>query len=634
MAIDLDTIKGETSTEFGKSLLGAMSTENERIRKQNEKAQKKSERIALGLDIGMGFANYVINEDNKKFEQQEMNAGNIIKTRTAYRNSEEIAGQETTAKAYDGGYDAYWTAQGEARAKLELDAKYGTYYNKTQYDALLKSRGKQFGDILREAHTKRLNAYNKYISTVGPEANEDAYLEAIRDSRPQDVQSKINKVLGKVTGLSADDEINTNISSILSSSENINKYQKIYEETKNATLSVILAEELPEKLGVPSAVVVGEVLQQKTKDPFGKETTEYLQVMRSSNPDGSSTTTLVNLDSGDVNSKGSLSAKNNFNVNVAAATDNSTFTTLGSDALNAYVPENTKEIINNLIDEEVKSLNYKYGNKKERGAAREAIIKRQHARVGVMIYNLMDQLDLSSKRAAQVATQVYIDDATANGTGTGSKGAGIYSPYVTLKAMALSETSGEGKFTSTEIRKLVGNTGENLIIEYVNSSKTERKNLIQIFKKLEGLNGFEYIQEAQMVAEEVAKYPTQNNSEIISTAKAVRNDFRNSKNNSLSAMQATAAAITNAPDPASSAIVVPPPAPKTRGGRKTESAEVQKQRKNYKDIIKAEKQVQYIESLLVNPKVKANIPRYQRSLDEAKKTLNQLKAEYTSTYGE
>lgn len=633
MAIDLDTIKGETSTEFGKSLLGAMSTENERIRKQNEKAQKKSERIALGLDIGMGFANYVINEDNKKFEQQEMNAGNIIKTRTAYRNSEEIAGQETTAKAYDGGYNAYWTAQGEARAKLELDAKYGTYYNKTQYDALLKSRGKQFGDILREAHTKRLDAHNKYISTVGPEANEDSYLEAIRDSRPQDVQSKINKVLGKVTGLSADDEINTNISSILSSSKNINKYQKLYEETKNASLSAILAEELPEKLGVPTAVR-GKVYEQKTKDPFGNEKTNYLQEVKSLNQDGSSTTRLVDLDSGNIDSKGSLSAKNNFDVNVAAATDNSTFTTLGSDALNAYVPENTKEIINNLIDEEVKSLNYQYGNKKEKGAAREAIIKRQHARVGVMIYNLMDQLDLSSKRAAQVATQVYIDDATANGTGTGSKGAGSYSPYVTLKAMALSETSGEGKFTSTEIRKLVGNTGENLIIEYVNSSKTERKNLIKIFNKLEGLNGFEYIKEAQMVAEEVAKYPTENNSEIISTAKAVRNDFRNRKNNSLAAMQSTAAAITNAPDPASSVIVVPPPAPKTRGGRKTESAEVQKQRKNYKDIIKAEKQVQYIESLLINPKVKANIPRYQKSLDEAKKTLNQLQAEYTSTYGE
>ena len=148
--------------------------------------------------------------------------GKNLATKIALQNHTDITSAEKTAQAFEGGYNAYFSAQGEARVKVELDSKFGSgYYNQATYNALLKSRGAKVGRLLLDAHTTRLDASNTYLAQSG---GEKTYNDIIKDTRETTIKGKISSYLGSVTGLTSDDEIAQSAEDLFDSATELNRF--------------------------------------------------------------------------------------------------------------------------------------------------------------------------------------------------------------------------------------------------------------------------------------------------------------------------------------------------------------------------------------------------------------------------
>jgi hypothetical protein len=143
MAIDMSKVKGESSTEFGKSLLAESQASNQRIRDSNAKDANKDAWKNLGLNIGIGYVNDFQEKKQAEFLATEQNAANILTTKNAYTGATLAIDQEEAAKANESGYDSYFNAIAEKRVREKLVAKYTGQgvYSKIQFEGLVKAGG-------------------------------------------------------------------------------------------------------------------------------------------------------------------------------------------------------------------------------------------------------------------------------------------------------------------------------------------------------------------------------------------------------------------------------------------------------------------------------------------------------------
>tara|TARA_R110002167_G_scaffold328486_1_gene534789 strand:+ start:148 stop:2124 length:1977 start_codon:yes stop_codon:yes gene_type:complete len=470
MAIDMSKVKGESSTEFGKSLLAETQASNARINKANNKANQRSALIKVGL----GAADMFVAKQADALLMNEENTKNTIQTKLAWQNSQEIAATEATAQAYAGGYDAYWNAQGEASAEIELKTKYGTQGNTLQRKELVTQRGAIFGNYNKENHLARLKANEAYLASGG---GEGAYLKALKLTTPRTVMGKITNYIGEKSGLTADAEIAQNAQNILTSAQALNAFQETYKTSKNSTIAIALAKEvdaLPEKLR-PKSVTLSDVMTYEETDILNRVTKTPYYIAQQEQDDGSITRTTVGVDMQPISLR-SFQNQNNFSSVVAQATQKEEIVALGSSVVSKYLSADEKDILNERIDSELGNFNLLEKNAKAKAKATAAT--RIHSRVGVMTYQAQRNLGLTARQGSQLAVEMLRLDMTATGTGASAEGIGKFNPYNTLTAMSNMENREPGNWRYVDsVSRVVGLNGENLFTSYLDSTALQREQM-------------------------------------------------------------------------------------------------------------------------------------------------------------
>ena len=634
----MSKIKGQSSTEYGESLLGEMQASNERIRKDNQSSADKYARMNIGVNAAIGFADSIMEKKHNEFINNEKNAANIIKTRGAYTATTDIFADEKAAQSFAGGYNAYWAAQGEAKVDIELSAGFqeGTY-NKTTYNLLKKSRGTDVGKLMLDAHTKRLKASNNYLSLTG-KGGEDAYLTALSGTKPKDIQGSINSYLGKVTGLSAGDEISKRASMLLDSATSVETFDVAYKDVRNAEVAILLAKELPDSLGVPASVR-GEITSTVITDEFGKQEIVNQQAVTAYDKNGIGKTYMVDLDGNKIEPVQSFTDKNNFLTKVAAGSKNDVIVSLGQSSLSAYIQPSEREAFDEKIKEHLKQSKFNFMQDKDKAAAGSALVKNVHAKVGVMVRTLQQELGLSSVRAAQVAVRMIVNDPSVAGSGSTSKGAGIGSPYHTLQAMSQATSTGDAEFAPATIDTIIGAQGTNMVNAYLNSSTNERTQLATAIELLPAMS--EKTQQKIEMAQRLAVRVSELNPRLYeSTAQAIqiadqqlREEAQLNTVNQAAQVQAPVEKLAVAPNLLMSTLPLPPKAPDSRQGRMKETASSKQQRTEYLKVIKTQKRK---EEILKNPVKKGSYSysRIKLREDDAIKNADNLYSAYIKKYGE
>ena len=635
--------------DFGTSLLANVRARKDagqaEARKYARSQKNKDTRAAFlapFVSAGLGAIGSAINEGTaqktQNFLNNEENSANIIKTRGAYTATTDILADEKTAQAFDGGYSAYWAAQGEAKADIELSAGFqdGTY-NKTTYDLLKKSRGVEVGRLMLNAHTKRLKASNDYLSLTG-KGGEDAYLTALTGTKPKDIQGSITSYLGKVTGLSAGDEISKRAAMLLDSATSVETFDVAYKDVRNAEVAILLAKELPDSLGVPASVK-GEVKTNVVNDGFGGQTVINQQSVTAYGKDGSSNTYIVNLDNNTIDTVQSFTDKNNFLTKVAQGSTNDAIVSLGQSSLSAYIQPSEREAFDEKIKEHLKQSKFNFMQDKDKAAAGTELVKNVHAKVGVMVRTLQQELGLSSVRAAQVAVRMIVNDPSVAGSGSTSKGAGIGSPYHTLQAMSQATSTGDAEFAPATIDTIIGAQGTNMVNAYLNSSTNERTQLATAIELLPAMS--EKTQQKIEMAQRLAVRVSELNPRLYESIgqaiqiadQQLREEAQLNTANQAAQVQAPVEKLAVAPDLLMSTLPLPPKAPDSRQERMKETASSKQQRTEYLKVIKAQKRK---EEILKNP-VKKGSYSYSRMKpreDDAIKYADNLYSAYIKKYGE
>ena len=632
----MSKIKGQSSTEYGESLLGEMQASNERIRKDNQSSADKYARINIGVNAAIGFADSIMEKKHNEFINNEKNAANIIKTRGAYTATTDIFADEKAAQSFAGGYNAYWAAQGEAKVDIELSAGFqeGTY-NKTTYNLLKKSRGTDVGKLMLDAHTKRLKASNNYLSLTG-KGGEDAYLTALSGTKPKDIQGSINSYLGKVTGLSAGDEISKRASMLLDSATSVETFDVAYKDVRNAEVAILLAKELPDSLGVPASVR-GKITSTVITDEFGKQEIVNQQAVTAYDKNGIGKTYMVDLDRNKIEPVQSFTDKNNFLTKVAAGSKNDVIVSLGQSSLSAYIQPSEREAFDEKIKEHLKQSKFNFMQDGDRAKAGTALVKNVHAKVGVMVRTLQQELGLSSVRAAQVAVRMIVNDPSVAGSGSTSKGAGIGSPYHTLQAMSQATSTGDAEFAPATIDTIIGAQGTNMVNAYLNSSTNERTQLATAIELLPAMS--EKTQQKIEMAQRLAVRVSELNPRLYeSTAQAIQiadQQLREEAqlNTVNQAAKVPVKELAVAPNLLMSTLPLPPKAPDSRQGRMKETASSKQQRTEYLKVIKTQKRK---EEILKNPVKKGSYSysRIKPREDDAIKNADNLYSAYIKKYGE
>lgn len=634
----MSKIKGQSSTEYGESLLGEMQASNERIRKDNQSSADKYARMNIGVNAAIGFADSIMEKKHNEFINNEKNAANIIKTRGAYTATTDIFADEKAAQSFAGGYNAYWAAQGEAKVDIELSAGFqeGTY-NKTTYNLLKKSRGTDVGKLMLDAHTKRLKASNNYLSLTG-KGGEDAYLTALSGTKPKDIQGSINSYLGKVTGLSAGDEISKRASMLLDSATSVETFDVAYKDVRNAEVAILLAKELPDSLGVPVSVK-GEITSTVIADGFGGEEIVNQQAVTAYDKNGVGTTFMANLDDNTIEPVKSFTDKNNFLTKVAAGSKIDAIVNLGQSSLSAYIQPSEREAFDEKIKEHLKQSKFNFMQDEDKAKAGTALVKNVHAKVGVMVRTLQQELGISAVRASQVAVRMIVNDPSVAGSGSTSKGAGIGSPYHTLQAMSQATSTGNAEFAPATIDTIIGAQGTNMVNAYLNSSTNERTQLATAIELLPAMS--EKTQQKIEMAQRLAVRVSELNPRLYeSTAQAIQiadrqltEEAQLNTVNQAAQVQAPVEKVAVAPDLLMSTLPLPPKAPDSRQGRMKETASSKQQRTEYLKVIKTQKRK---EEILKNPVKKGSYSysRIKPREDNAIKYADNLYSAYIKKYGE
>ena len=474
----MSKVKGQSSTEYGESLLAEKQASNARIKKQNRKNSDKYARMSLGVNAAIGFAENVMQKKQQDFLVLEDNAKNILQTKSAYTNASMATEEEKLAQANKTGYDSYFTDIGQANVREALTAKYAEQgvYSKTQFEGLVKSGGFKLGKQLQTAHEDKYKAAQNYLQTTG-EGGKTAYLNALKKQKPSDIKGMLNNFVGSVTGLSGEDALNKQAESILDSAKQFGNYQKIYQETKNADVSLLFAEALPEELN-PAALTYGKTAVKTGTDILGKDT--FAVMVSDSNQNGK--TWLADLSNGEVQTSDVVRKQNVFSSLVSNIKDGTPFSERGI-AIAMKIPDSLKnKLAENLNDKATEAGIATWKDEKGRIAYVAAQNKQLQKEVGAVALQLKSSFreDIGDDQIDTIASSLLAMHINNPKMGVMRKGAGVANPYFTLLAIDNAVSSGTMKKNNAVVSKILGEGGINLYSSYAEASKNEKVTLLNI----------------------------------------------------------------------------------------------------------------------------------------------------------
>ena len=501
MAIDITTNQDEGSSAFGERLLGNVRETNRASEKAFFKRQKREKRQAdfteAGIGFGVGLANSFIDQNTQDLLATEAQTGNVLATRKAHKFSEQIASDIKKIAGYKGGKDAYWNDEGEARARAAIEAdiakKFGTtfYYNKELVDVQVKSIGSALGKEMRQTHDDRVNANNNYMSSVGVEDGRDAYITAIKSTQPKNITDVAGGLLKKLMGMSPDERINATASNILETSEQLNDFQKLYENSGDAVLSAALAREFPEgkDLGSPVATIGTTIKEQTSTDFLGKVETRYTVPVTRKARDGSTIMTMMYIDeevykntgniqvTGDVTSPTQIKNRKDFGQLFAQVKQKQTYVDFGGETLR----KNLNPVQTAALDKKIEKLARGQGGTNVTPAAikdNQKIIRENiHSRIAAATFIISEEAGLSLDKAGEVTMQLFNDNTSLSGQGAFAFGTGSKTPFATLNAIIKTESAGDLRYSRKQYDQFAGNNGETFVSAYISSTANERKSM-------------------------------------------------------------------------------------------------------------------------------------------------------------
>jgi len=501
MAIDITTNKNEGSSEFGERLLGNVRESNRAKEKaffNRQKRERRQEELTeAGVGFGVGLANSFISKNTEDFLATEAQAGNVLATRNAHGFSKQIQADIKKIAGYTGGEDAYWNAQGEARARLAIEAdiakKFDTtfYYNQEKVDVQVKGIGATLGQEMRKSHNDRVTANNTYMSSLGVDDGRDAYITAIKSTQPQNITDVASGVLKKLIGMSPDERISATASNILETSQQLNDFQQLYKTSGDAVLSEALAREFPEgkDLGSPVATIGTTVKEQTSKDFLGVETTYYTVPVTRKNRDGSTTMTMMYIDTeqykstgniqvtGKVTSPTNIKNRKDFGEIFAGVKENPTYINFGAKTVRENLNPSQVETLNKQIQKLAEGKGGDKVSPADIGKNQVTIEENLHSQIATATFIMSKDTDLSLDEAGRVTMQMFNDNPDLSGQGAFAFGTGKKTPFATLNAIIKVVDEGDLRYDRKKYDQLAGNNGENFVSAYISATANERKSM-------------------------------------------------------------------------------------------------------------------------------------------------------------
>ena len=482
MAMDMSKVTGNSSTDFGISLLAEKQASNKRIRSENASNANKDALKSLALEVGIGFAEDFQGKKRAKFLADEKNAANILQTKRAYKGALQATQEEESAQAYTGGYDSYFNAIAEKNVREALTAQYAEQgvYSKVQFDGLVKSGSFELGKKLQAAHKDKYNYAQDYLQTTG-EGGQSAYLDNLKKQTPTNLKSMVNGFIGNVTGLSGGDAPNQQAESILGSAKQFENYQKVYQETKNSDVSLLFAEALPEELN-PAALTYGKTPVKTGTNILGEDTFAVMV----SDPNQNGKTWLADLSNGEVQTSDVVKKQNSFSSLVSNLKDGDSFSERGI-AIAMKIPDSLKnKLAENLNDKATEAGSATWKDDKGRIAYVAAQNKQLQKEVGAVALQLKSSFreDIGDDQIDTIASSLLTMHINNPKMGVMRKGAGVANPYFTLLAMDRAISSGAMKENKAVKSKILGEGGINLYSSYAEASKNERPNILKTLDSL------------------------------------------------------------------------------------------------------------------------------------------------------
>jgi hypothetical protein len=511
----------QTSTDFGRELRDQVKFENREkekaFRKREDRKSQQARLIEVGTSVGLGLGNAYFQNKADAFLQTEKVTNDVLTTRTAYTISQATKATDAEANAYDGGVQAYWLAKGKERVKAELDKKFGTIRNETQYSNALLGAGSKAGEDLQAAHNQRLKLTNTYLSKRGVDEGKDVFLSELKKNNPTTVAQGITKFLGKYIGLSPNQQMNDRAKNILGSAAELTKFQETYKQTGDGLYSQIVATNTPKEFLNP-VPVLGKLETREVDNPIpggSKITQFYKEQVTTDRTTGRKSTLIIYYDAngkeltGEVTTKQQEAEVISYNSMVSGIMGSDSRSKAALMSANIFVkaemqayPEIRKE-----LDDAVKAaVEARFGSK-DTGSSRGDAVKEygdlMNARIGGAARLIEMRTGMEYDKALHVALNMFIQDPKIDGSGAFRYGV---NPYGVLSSVLNTTKDRKTRFSPEKYEALAGERGINFINRYVNGSKIERDKMDVMYKKIIDANRPESVPyDSVIMAQSVAK---------------------------------------------------------------------------------------------------------------------------------
>ena len=485
MASEMDSLlaknaEGIDSTTFGTELLGTLQTQNRALERKFRKRNEKQEKNAALLNVGLQVADTFIAQNTEDFLRTEAGAGKIVATRNAYDAMVTTDAYEKKAREYKGGYNSFFNEQGMARARVDVEAAAPIYRNAAQFEAAVKAMGGKLGNKMRENHEQRLVASNNYKSSVGVESGRDAYIDAIRATRPKNLAGMLTKTMTGFLKGSSDEQVATNADAIYSNAVQLNNFQTIYNKTGDSVFAQTLVNEIPKNFGTPAAMNIGEPIEMEKPGLYeGDAPIKYLaQVVDVLNKNGSTTRTIITLGAdkkpdGGVVTESQIKRERNFTTQISVNTG------IDRNVETAKAMLRSPRLVNEMegLNDDIKSYVNNKLNTSTSGERNKRILEIQD-RVALKVFTASQFIQeafngtMTPDAAREVAITMFKSAPSFKNDGAFQYGAGKSNPYATYEAI-LATTKGP-RFTKEQFNTFAGKNGRNFIQSYVEASNNER----------------------------------------------------------------------------------------------------------------------------------------------------------------
>ena len=619
------------------------------MRQRKEKTQKKKDKnklISAVAGAGVFIGNAMLKQKATEFLESEDFMREEKQFKKGYNLSNSYITTEKAARDNVLGYDSYWSnVAGAATVDEAMKQKFTdkSLYSTTEWNALKQKTQASVGAEARAYHEEGLAGAQKFINSTGTQGA-DFYANYAKESRPTSIKDLI---LNKTKSMFGGKDLNPDLRAetrkkYLTSAQAIIAYDKAYDETGSSAVAEFLADKTI-KLGAAPSTSVESLRDLGGTDAFGNPVGEEI-VVTVTDPLGN--VTIAARDGSAVLSERQIDANVQMTAFVAANSADGVGTepvrNIGKIALSSSSYDDDREFFEDFI---------KAAGRKSFGTARTKALDAQtryvHASIAGLKQIFVGQYNLSEPQSNRLAVSMFrqnleAQEVMAENNVLDSNPFNYANPIGIAIAMARQQTTAgvPRQFSAADIQEVLVNTGglEQMFVDY----KELTPKGMQTYDTLISETGDGYLAKVHDRMKSFVKISEDNNNTLdlgkiqsIYTSQQISAPLAIKGVTNLAALNAAAVGVPTTEVDTPSLIAdlpVPAQAATTRQGRRQEDKALTQQRKEYLEIIKVQKRLEFTQDLIKNPTVLANVPRYERNEKKIQTELEKVYRSYMDKY--